>query len=59
MYLFRNQNVLIEVNPRIRIPRTFKRFCGLMGLCSVSMFPTVVLSFDFLPYLVQSNYCTN
>ncbi len=25
------QNVLIEVNPRIRIPRTFKRFCGLMG----------------------------
>jgi hypothetical protein len=26
-----SQNVLIEVNPRIRIPRTFKRFCGLMG----------------------------
>nr|WCZ58793.1 ribosomal RNA small subunit methyltransferase NEP1 [Seculamonas ecuadoriensis] len=24
------QNVLIEVNPRTRIPRTFKRFCGLM-----------------------------
>ena len=22
--------MLIEVNPEIRIPRTFKRFCGLM-----------------------------
>ena len=24
------QGVLIEVSPQIRIPRTFKRFCGLM-----------------------------
>ena len=24
------KNVLIQVNPQIRIPRTFKRFCGLM-----------------------------
>ncbi len=25
------KNVLIEVLPQTRIPRTFKRFCGLMG----------------------------
>jgi rRNA pseudouridine-1189 N-methylase Emg1 (Nep1/Mra1 family) len=25
------KNVLIEINPHTRIPRTFKRFCGLMG----------------------------
>lgn len=24
------KNVLIEVNPQVRLPRTFKRFCGLM-----------------------------
>ena len=27
------KNVLIEINPHTRIPRTFKRFCGLMGAC--------------------------
>ena len=25
------KNVLVEVNPKTRIPRTFKRFSGLMG----------------------------
>lgn len=24
------KNVLIEINPQCRLPRTFKRFCGLM-----------------------------
>ena len=24
------KNVLIQVNPAVRLPRTFKRFCGLM-----------------------------
>lgn len=24
------KNVLIEVNPQVRLPRTFRRFCGLM-----------------------------
>ena len=28
------KNVLIEISPHTRIPRTFKRFCGLMGACS-------------------------
>lgn len=24
------QNTLIQVNPQVRLPRTFRRFCGLM-----------------------------
>ena len=31
VYIHTEKNVLIEVNPHTRIPRTFKRFCGLMG----------------------------
>ena len=31
IYIHTTKNVLIEVNPHIRIPRTFKRFSGLMG----------------------------
>ena len=34
VYIHTEKNVLIEVNPHIRIPRTFKRFCGLIGMCS-------------------------
>jgi rRNA small subunit pseudouridine methyltransferase Nep1 len=30
IYIQTQQNVLIEVNPSIRIPRTYKRFAGLM-----------------------------
>jgi rRNA small subunit pseudouridine methyltransferase Nep1 len=30
IYIKSEQNVLIEVNPSIRIPRTYKRFAGLM-----------------------------
>jgi len=30
VYIRTENNILIEVNPHIRIPRTFKRFCGLM-----------------------------
>jgi len=30
IYIHTASNVLIEVNPQIRIPRTFKRFAGLM-----------------------------
>ncbi|MCO5576535.1 hypothetical protein L7F22_030346 [Adiantum nelumboides] len=32
LYVMTDTKVLIQVNPHIRIPRTFKRFCGLMGL---------------------------
>ena len=31
VYVHTAKNVLIEVNPHVRIPRTFNRFCGLMG----------------------------
>lgn len=31
VYMRTNKNVLIEINPQIRIPRTFKRFSGLMA----------------------------
>ena len=30
VYIHTEKNVLIEVHPSIRIPRTFKRFAGLM-----------------------------
>lgn len=31
VYIRTEKNVLIEINPQTRIPRTFKRFAGLMG----------------------------
>ena len=34
VYIHTAKHVLIEVNPQIRIPRTFKRFAGLMGGCA-------------------------
>lgn len=32
VYIHTSKNVLIEINPHLRIPRTFSRFCGLMGM---------------------------
>lgn len=31
VYVHTEKNALIEINPQTRIPRTFSRFCGLMG----------------------------
>ncbi|KAJ7548576.1 hypothetical protein O6H91_07G017800 [Diphasiastrum complanatum] len=31
LYVQTENNVLIQINPHVRIPRTFKRFCGLMA----------------------------
>uniref|UniRef100_A0A7S0RIM2 Ribosomal RNA small subunit methyltransferase NEP1 n=1 Tax=Chlamydomonas leiostraca TaxID=1034604 RepID=A0A7S0RIM2_9CHLO len=31
IYLRTAKNVIISVNPKVRIPRTFRRFCGLMA----------------------------
>uniref|UniRef100_A0A7R9V8V0 Ribosomal RNA small subunit methyltransferase NEP1 n=1 Tax=Chlamydomonas euryale TaxID=1486919 RepID=A0A7R9V8V0_9CHLO len=31
IYIKTHKNVLISVNPKVRLPRTFKRFCGLMA----------------------------
>ncbi|XP_025421286.1 ribosomal RNA small subunit methyltransferase NEP1 isoform X2 [Sipha flava] len=33
VYIHTENNVLIEINPQTRIPRTFKRFAGLMAGC--------------------------
>ncbi|KAI8471599.1 MAG: pre-rRNA processing protein [Monoraphidium minutum] len=30
LYVHTSKNVLIQINPKVRLPRTFKRFCGLM-----------------------------
>lgn len=37
VYIHTEKNVLIEINPQTRIPRTFKRFAGLMGKCKQSV----------------------
>lgn len=31
IFIHTRKNVLIEVNPHVRLPRTFKRFAGLIG----------------------------
>ena len=31
VYVKTKKNVLFEISPQVRIPRTFKRFCGLMS----------------------------
>jgi rRNA small subunit pseudouridine methyltransferase Nep1 len=31
VFVHTTKGVLIEINPHVRIPRTFKRFSGLMG----------------------------
>lgn len=31
VYIRTNQNVLIEINPKTHIPRTYKKFCGLIA----------------------------
>ena len=36
VYLHTERNVLIEIHPQTRIPRTFDRFCGLMGMFNYS-----------------------
>lgn len=38
VYIHTEKNILIEVNPQTRIPRTFKRFSGLMGtICCLKL----------------------
>lgn len=37
VYIHTEKNVLIEINPQTRIPRTFPRFCGLMGKFTLSL----------------------
>ena len=37
MYIHTAKDVLIRINPECRIPRTFKRFSGLMGMLNSIM----------------------
>lgn len=37
VYIHTAKGVLIEVNPHVRIPRTFKRFSGLMGASNFTL----------------------
>lgn len=30
LYVHTAKNVLIQINPQVRLPRTFRRFCGLL-----------------------------
>ena len=34
IFVHTTQDVLIEVHPDVRIPRTYKRYSGLMGECA-------------------------
>lgn len=43
VYIHTEKNVLIEINPQTRIPRTYKRFAGLMGK---HFFNCLFLSYD-------------
>lgn len=40
VYIHTEKNALIEINPQTRIPRTFPRFCGLMGINSQLTYPS-------------------
>lgn len=37
VYIHTEKNALVEINPQTRIPRTFPRFCGLMGKLAISL----------------------
>jgi hypothetical protein len=49
VYIHTAKGVLIEVNPHVRIPRTFKRFSGLMG----AAFCLYFIYITFMDSLVQ------
>ena len=48
VYIHTERNVLIEVNPQTRIPRTFDRFCGLMGKYSANLIYGMNFSFSII-----------
>lgn len=47
VYIHTENNVLIEINPQTRIPRTFKRFAGLMGEFSSNFNSAILLNLIF------------
>jgi hypothetical protein len=57
VYIQTKKNVLIEVNPHLRIPRTFKRFAGLMGECLVASSPRGCPCRIFLARALVHHFC--
>ena len=55
VYIHTAKNVLIEVHPQTRIPRTFDRFCGLM----VQLLYKLRLVFDLLLLRLVEAVVTN
>jgi rRNA pseudouridine-1189 N-methylase Emg1 (Nep1/Mra1 family) len=56
VYIHTEKNVLIEINPQTRIPRTFKRFAFLMGeFLDLTFSPSVLIPF----IKFQFNFYTN
>ena len=59
VYVQTQKNILIKVNPHVRLPRTFKRFCGLMGRLKhyfiVDSFYCVPLDVNDLADISKSN----
>jgi rRNA pseudouridine-1189 N-methylase Emg1 (Nep1/Mra1 family) len=43
IYIHTAKNVLIEVHPQCRIPRIYRRFCGLMGTCALAVMSRYML----------------
>lgn len=65
VYIHTAKGVLIEVNPHVRIPRTFKRFSGLMGAsdslarATSSEIWLIALPFCHSPIAAQAQYQRN
>lgn len=53
VYIHTEKNALIEINPQTRIPRTFPRFCGLMGKLPMFCF-FLCLDYTMLLWLQSS-----
>lgn len=57
VYIHTAKGVLIEVNPHVRIPRTFKRFSGLMGAptsFSLSTNPDRLICIAYMLFVVNN-----
>lgn len=56
VYIHTHKNVLIEVNPQCRIPRTFKRFGGLMGKLkrNILLFTLYIIGFIITVFSIFS-----
>ena len=57
VFIHTANNILIEVSPHIRIPRTYKRFAGLMGKLASCAAPSRMVA-SHLPLSSQCNCCT-